>query len=280
MTTAKQPPSKSMTAFFTIWGGQAFSLLGSQLVQFALVWYMTQRTGSATVLALASLVALLPQIFLGPVAGALVDRWNRRVVMMVADSLIALATVILAALFFFDAVQIWHIYLLMFIRSAGGAFHWPAMKASTTLLVPDQHLSRIAGLNEGLWGLASIVSPPLGALLIGLLPMQSILAIDLGTALLAITPLIFITIPNPVRRMAPGMEVVQTSVLTDLRGYEAGFIMLPEAVSGVLCGWSLDKLHQLFSASFRPLVVTRQLHSFRFNPAQETEYFTETRFMH
>ena len=66
--------------FFTIWTGQSFSLLGSQLVQFALVWWLTQKTGSATVLATASLVGLLPQVFLMPVAGALVDRWSRRVI--------------------------------------------------------------------------------------------------------------------------------------------------------------------------------------------------------
>ena len=64
--------------FFTIWGGQALSILGSQLVQFALIWHLTVRTGSATVLAIASLVGLLPQVVLGPLVGILVDRWNRR----------------------------------------------------------------------------------------------------------------------------------------------------------------------------------------------------------
>ena len=79
--------------FFTIWGGQAFSLLGSQLVQFALIWYLTIKTGSATVLATASLVGMLPNVILGPFIGTLVDRWNRRKIMLFADSLIALATI-------------------------------------------------------------------------------------------------------------------------------------------------------------------------------------------
>src|SRR5512135_3315030 len=104
--------------FFTIWTAQAFSLLGSQLVSFALIWWLTKTTGSATVLATASLVGLLPQVFLGPVAGALVDRWSRRVTMIVADSLIALATLGLAGLFWMGHIQFWHVYLLMFIRSA------------------------------------------------------------------------------------------------------------------------------------------------------------------
>jgi len=102
-------------------------LLGSHLVQFALVWWLTETTGSATALAVATMMALLPQVFFSPIAGALVDRWNRRMVMMVADGVIALAVVVLAVLYALDAVQVWHIYLLMLIRAAGGAFHWPAM---------------------------------------------------------------------------------------------------------------------------------------------------------
>jgi len=207
---------KSMKSFLIIWGGQIFSLLGSQLVQFALVWYLTKTTGSARVLTLATLVALLPQIFLSPLAGALVDRWDRRRVMIVADGLTALATVVLAALFMAGSVEVWHIYLLMFVRSAGGAFHWPAMKASTTLLVPEQHLARISGLNEALWGLASIISPPLGAILLAFLPIQSILAIDIITALIAIAPLVFIPIPNPSRSPEPAGQTGFSAVLTDL----------------------------------------------------------------
>ena len=122
--------------FFTIWTGQSFSLLGSQLVQFALIWWLTKTTGSATVLAVASLIGLLPQVFLGPLAGALVDRWNRRVIMIAADSLIALSTLVLAVLFYKGSVLVWQVYLLMFLRSAAGAFHWPAMTASTSLMVP------------------------------------------------------------------------------------------------------------------------------------------------
>ena len=91
--------SQSMRPFFIVWTGQAFSLLGSQLVQFALVWWLTAATGSATVLALASMMAVLPQVFIGPFAGVLVDRWRRRNVMMGADAAVALATVMLAVLY-------------------------------------------------------------------------------------------------------------------------------------------------------------------------------------
>jgi DHA3 family macrolide efflux protein-like MFS transporter len=205
----------SMTPFFVVWTGQAFSLLGSQLVQFALVWWLTETTGSATILAIASMVALLPQVFLGPLAGALVDRWNRRSVMMVADGMIALAVVLLAALYALDAVQVWHVCLLILMRSAGGAFHWPAMQASTTLMVPEKHLSRIAGLNQMLPGVVGIVSPPLGALLLDTLPMQGVLAIDVGTALFAITLLFLVHVPQPARQETP--LTAKPSVLADMR---------------------------------------------------------------
>ena len=204
--------SHSMKPFFVIWTGQAISLVGSHLVQFALVWWLTKTTGSGTVLAVATMMALLPQIFLSPVAGALVDRWQRRQVMIVADGMIALATVVLAALYASGVAQVWHIYVLMLVRSAGGAFHWPAMQASTTLMVPEKHYSRIAGLNQALFGAVGIVSPPLGALLMEVLPMQGILAIDVSTAALAIISLLLIAIPQPERK-----ETARTTVLADMR---------------------------------------------------------------
>jgi len=203
---------RAMRSFFIIWFGQAFSIFGSQLVQFALIWYLTKTTGSATVLAGASIAGLLPQIALGPLAGTLVDRWDRRKVLIFADGIIALATLLLAFLFALGMVHIWHIYILMFIRALGGAFHTPAMIASTTLLVPEKHLARIQGLNGALNGVIGILSPMLGALLLNLMPMQGIMAIDVGTALFAIIPLFFISIPQP----KPAVEKDVSSVLADL----------------------------------------------------------------
>jgi len=185
------------TLFFTVWIGQTFSLLGSRLVQFALVWWLTAATESGTVLAAATMAALLPQIVLGPFVGALIDRWNRRWVMVVADSLIALSIVLLALLFAYERIAVWHIYVIMLIRSIGGAFHWGAMQASTTLMVPAKHYSRVAGLNQALQGAANIVAPAMGAVLIALLPMQWVLSIDVLTAAIAVLPLLFIAIPQP-----------------------------------------------------------------------------------
>jgi DHA3 family macrolide efflux protein-like MFS transporter len=216
-TPSKETISKNWKApFFTLWTGQAASLLGSQLVQFALIWWLTKTTGSATVLATASLVGLIPQVVLGPLVGALVDRWNRRVIMIVADSIIALVTIGLALLFLGGNVQIWQVYLLMFIRGAAGGFHWPAMSASTTLMVPKEHLSRIQGLNQMLQGGMNILAAPLGALLLEVLPIQGILAIDVGTAMLAIVPLFFIHVPQPERKLEGETPGGKPSVWQDM----------------------------------------------------------------
>lgn len=242
--------------FFTIWGGQAFSLVGSALVQFALVWHLARETGSATILATATLISLLPQIFLGPFIGALVDRWNRRVIMIVADSSIALATLGLVWLFSTGLVEVWHVYIIMMIRSLGGAFHQPAMTSSTSLMVPDKHLARIAGANQSLQGLITIFAPPLGALLIEAISIHNVLLIDVVTAAIAVLPLLFIRIPQPVRKIHPDGQIVQTSYWQDLR---AGFTYVtkwPGLLGVIILAMALNFLLSPASA-LMPLVVTK-----------------------
>ena len=201
--------------FFTIWTGQQLSLLGSQAAQFALVWWLTTTTGSATVLATATTVALIPQILLGPLAGAYVDRWNRRIVMLISDSFIALVSLWLAYMFWSGAMQVWHVYIVMLARSLGDVFQWPAMAASTSLMVPEKHLTRVAGMNQTLKGLLIIVGSPLGALLLSLIPLHGVMLVDVGTALFAVAPLLFIAIPQPVRSQANGSK--KASIWVDMR---------------------------------------------------------------
>jgi DHA3 family macrolide efflux protein-like MFS transporter len=211
-----QNQNRRMEPFFIIWTGQAFSLLGSSLVDFAIIWWLTKLTGSAVILSIAAIIVVVPNVFLSPITGTLVDRWNRRLVIMTADSIIAIATLILALLFAFDIQSVGFVFLIMFIRAMGTAFHRPAMIASTTLMVPKRHYSRVAGLNNALRGTLQIAAPPLGALLLEVLPMQSILAIDVGTALLAIAPLLFIGIPQPIRSQTLQTADSKPSVLDDL----------------------------------------------------------------
>ena len=132
-----------------------------------------------------------------------------------SDGAIAVAIFILSLLYIMGSVEIWHIYGLMFIRALLGAFQWPSFQASTSLMVPKEQLSRVAGFNQTLQGLVNIIAPPLGALLFDVLPIQLILAIDIATAIFAIGPLFFISIPQPLRATDDIMGL--RSVLVDMR---------------------------------------------------------------
>ncbi|MBL8089673.1 MAG: MFS transporter [Anaerolineales bacterium] len=185
--------------FYTLWTGQALSLLGSQLVQFAIIWYLTQETNSATTLAIASMMGLLPTVLLSPFIGTWVDRGNRRLLLIAADATVAIATFILALLFALGIVQVWHIYVALFIRAVAGGFHQSAFGASVVLLVPKDQLARVQGFNQALHGGLNIISAPLGAYLLAVLSMEGILGIDVSTAILAIVILLFFQIPQPER---------------------------------------------------------------------------------
>jgi MFS transporter, DHA3 family, macrolide efflux protein len=182
--------------YFTVFGGQALSLIGSALTQFVLIWWITKTTGSASALSVAGIMALLPQALLGPLGGTLADRYSRRVIMIVADAVSAVCMLVLIGLFASGQIQLWHVYTMMFIRSAMQAFQGPAVQASTAMLVPNSWLVRAAGLNQSLMGLMTVAAAPLGALALGFLPLQGALLIDVFTALLGIVPLFFWAIPQ------------------------------------------------------------------------------------
>jgi DHA3 family macrolide efflux protein-like MFS transporter len=253
------PPGNWRVRFSAIWTGQAFSLAGSALVSFALIWWLTETAASATTLSIASVVGWLPVIVLGPFAGVLVDRWDRRWVMIVADGFIALLTAVLAWLFWAGVAETWHVYVVLFLRSLGGAFHKPAMTSSTSLMVPEDQLTRVSGMNATLQGILTFVSPALGALLLALLHVQGVLAIDIVTAALAIVPLAFVHIPQ-----APGMVLPERADTP-----AAQRPILRDLVEGFRYVWNQRGLFLLFvtatvgilfvqpALTFLPLLITQ-----------------------
>jgi DHA3 family macrolide efflux protein-like MFS transporter len=172
-------------------------------------------------------------------------------VMITADAITALTIIALAVLFYLDVAQPWHIYVMMFIGSAAGQVHWPAMKASTSLMVPNEHLSRVEGLNQALQGFMGILAPPLGALLIGVMPLQGVLAIDVITAALAIAPLFFIAVPQP-RQAAPAGKFSLWADLRDGWRYVVGWPgLLAVGVVAMTLNFLLNPAFSLM-----PLLVT------------------------
>lgn len=185
--------------FFAIWGGQIFSSAGSAVASFALIWWLTIQTGSATVLAASGIATALPSLLLMPFAGACVDRWNRRLIMIVSDAFIALVSLWLAYVSFTHAVQPYHVVVAMLARSFANVFYSPAWLAATPQLVPPERLTQVAGLNSTLSGVLGVISAPLGALAVATLPLYGVMLIDVATAAIAIGPLLFVAIPQPPR---------------------------------------------------------------------------------
>ena len=183
--------------FCSIWTGQMLSSLGSAVARFALIWWVTKLTGSATVLALATSLTFVPKILISPFAGVIADRHSRRVIMIISDAFIALASLWLAYLFWKGSMQIWHVYVVMFARAIGNAFYRPASRASFTLLIPKKQYGRLEGLNLTRSGILEVVGPALGALAIAWFPLHSVMLLDVATAALAIGPLLVFAIPQP-----------------------------------------------------------------------------------
>lgn len=195
--------------FIIIWSGQLFSILSSSIAQFAIVLWISIETGSAEVLVLATIAALLPQILIGPFAGVYVDRWNRKWTMIAADSFVALCSGLIALLFYLDIVELWHLYILIMLRSVGSAFHSPAMKSSIPMLAPESELTRIASVNQTIQAICNICGPVMGAALILNTNMSVVMILDVTGAILACTALLFVAIPNPKKRVASNSSVLK-----------------------------------------------------------------------
>lgn len=195
--------------FGIIWTGQFFSILTSSLVNFAIIIWLSLKMGSAEILAWAAIAALLPQTIIGPFTGVLIDRWNRKRIMMLADTFIALCTLILAILFWLDIARMWHIFVLLGLRSVGSAFHMPAMQASVPMLAPTEQLTRIAGVNQIIASVSQIAGPALGAMLITIWDIEYVLMFDVAGALIAVTSLLFVHIPNPEKNDENGANILR-----------------------------------------------------------------------
>ncbi len=171
--------------FYTIWAGQAVSLITSGVLQMAIIWHLTNTTGSAMVLSMATLVGFLPQAVLGSAIGVLVDRWNRKMVMIGADVIIACAGLVLTVISLSAELPVWIVMLILFIRSVGTAFHSPALSAVTPLLVPEEQLVKCAGYTQSIQSASFILSPAIAAFLYAKWGLNSAVALDVFGAIIA-----------------------------------------------------------------------------------------------
>ncbi|HWI60823.1 MAG TPA: MFS transporter [Symbiobacteriaceae bacterium] len=198
-----------MKQFLLVWVGQLVSLVGSGLTTFALGVTTYQNTGSVTGYALTILCGYLPGILLAPLAGALVDRWERRRTMLAANGALALNVAVLLVLISFDRLAVWHIYASVAVNSAINTFHWSAYTASVALLVPKQHHGRVNGLVQLAQAAVQVLSPVTAALLIPLTGVRGVVLIDLLTFAASFAALTLVRFPDHRAEAASGAAVLQ-----------------------------------------------------------------------
>lgn len=182
--------------FLTIWAGQAVSLITSAILQMAIIFYLTEKTGSAMVLSMASLVGFLPYAVFGPFIGVLVDRYDRKKIMIGADLIIAAAGAVLALIALYIELPVWMVMVVLFIRSIGTAFHSPALSAVTPLLVPEEQLTKCAGYSQSMQSISYIISPAAAAFLYSVWDLNLIIVLDVVGAIIACTTVVFVSIPK------------------------------------------------------------------------------------
>jgi len=191
-----------MRGFTVIWGGQFVSLLGTFMTRFALTIWAWQVTGEATALALTGLAFALPNILLYPVAGALVDRWNRKLVMMLSDIASGIATLVIFLLFSSGNLQVWHLYVTGAFSGLFQSFQFPAYSAAVSTMVDKKDYTRTSAMLSLAQNTSGILSPVAAGVLLPAIGMNGILVFDLFSVAVAIAALLVVNVPQPEPKQA------------------------------------------------------------------------------
>ena len=190
------PTKKSFHHYLFFWIGQIFSLFGSQVAIFVLIWWLEIKTQNPIVLSMASFSFILPYVLAAPIAGVFADRLNRKSLIITADFLQALATLTLIIVMTFGFYDLWIIFTVLAFRSVCQAFHQPTVNAIIPTMVPKKNLSRINGISFLFSGFVQLIAPMFGALLLIFFSVTQALLVDVITFVIALIPLLLISIPS------------------------------------------------------------------------------------
>jgi len=194
------PKPKGLRAFVLVWVGQVFSMVGSQMTHFAMGIWAWEKTGQATPLAMVGFFSFAPLIVFSPIAGVLVDRWNRKLVMALSDVGAGLVTAAILVLLLTNRLEVWHLYITGAVGGVFGAFQWPAYSAAISLMVPKKHYARTSGMISMADSGVRIIAPILAGFLLPMISVSGIIAIDLVTLVIALLFLLIVVIPEPKRK--------------------------------------------------------------------------------
>lgn len=192
-----KPVTHNMRIFIIIWFGQLVSTIGSGLTGFALGVWIYQETASTTLFALNMLAFALPTLVMSPFAGALVDRYDRRWMMILSDSGAGLSTLVIAILLFSGNLEIWHIFIATAFNAAFTSFQWPAYSAVTSLLVPREQLGRAGGMVQIGEAVSQLIAPAAAGALLVFVGLGGVVLIDFVTFLFAVITLLLVRVPKP-----------------------------------------------------------------------------------
>jgi hypothetical protein len=202
-----------MLGFTLVWLGQIISVLATNMTGFALTIWVFQETGSATALGLLQVFFITPLLVISPLAGVLVDRHNRKLMMMVSDLTAGVATVAILVLQYLGALEVWHLYAAAVLQGLGNAFQWPAYSAAISTMIPNEQYGRANGMMSLIEMGPGVLAPMLAGALLPVIGLNGILSLDVVTFVLAIVVLLFVHIPQP-PRTAEGAQG-QGNILTE-----------------------------------------------------------------
>ncbi len=205
--------SHTFQNYLFFWLGQLFSILGSSVIQFVIVWWIADVTASPIYISIAFFLGSIPLVIITPFVGVFIDRWNRKVIIAITDSLQAFLTFLLILLFLNNFSNIWLVMMINFFRSVCQSIHYPTVNAIIPLMIPRKNLSRMNGINYLFTGIMHVIGPVVAATLLMLLSIEQILWVDIFTFFIAIVPLIFIKIPS----------ITDNSVQSEKRSYTNEF---------------------------------------------------------
>ncbi len=230
---------------------QTVSLFGSSLVQYAIIWHITLTTSSGKMLTLSTLCGFLPQILISLFAGVWVDRYNRKRMIMLADSAIALSTLVLALVFISGHGNVWLLFAALTVRSAGAGVQTPAVNALIPQIVPSEGLLRISGINSTLSSMMMLLSPAASGAVLSVAPLEAALFIDVVTALVGVC----ITATVPVKPLPKEQAAGGDSLGEIKKGF--AYLRQNRFIRRLLC-YQLILLFSISPSAFlTPLMVSR-----------------------
>ncbi|MHA2473621.1 MAG: MFS transporter [Promethearchaeota archaeon] len=205
--------NRTFKNYLFFWGGQLISLLGSSIIQFVIIWWIAEGTGSPVIVSVAFFLGSLPMVIVPPIIGVFIDRWNRKLTIIVTDSLQAFITFLLIFLFLADIANIWLVITMNFLRGICQSTHFITVNAIIPLMIPKKNLSRMNGINYMFTGIIRVIGPIVAGFLLLFIEIKQILWADIVTFFIAIIPLLLIKIPS----------IVGTSALDQKKSYFKDF---------------------------------------------------------